>query len=80
MRWIDRLDLDGKRCWNMAWKAAHARGGADLPASGGDAYTRQSAAAIVPLARLAPGTTDDVAFTGNADSVAVPRNRSFNIR
>lgn len=60
------------------------RGGADLPvrllAAVVDAHTPQSAAAIVPLARLGAGTTYDVSFRGTVDSVAVNRNWSFTTR
>jgi uncharacterized protein YkwD len=49
-----------------------------LLAQGQDANTTtQSAAAIVPLARLASGTTYDVTFTGAVDGVAVSRSWSF---
>ncbi|WP_229419011.1 CAP domain-containing protein [Pseudoduganella flava] len=57
------------------------RGGANLPvrllARAVDPETPQSAAAIVPLTKLAAGTTYDVSFSGTADSVAVTRNWSF---
>ncbi|PQO91849.1 hypothetical protein C5614_24970 [Massilia phosphatilytica] len=49
-----------------------------LLAQGQDANTTtQSAAAIVPLARLASATTYDVSFTGAVDGVAVSRSWSF---
>jgi uncharacterized protein YkwD len=49
-----------------------------LLAQGQDANTTtQSAAAIVPLARLASGTTYDVTFTGAVDGVPVTRSWSF---
>ncbi len=49
-----------------------------LLAQGQDANTTtQSAAAIVPLARLASGTTFDVTFTGAVDGVPVTRSWSF---
>jgi uncharacterized protein YkwD len=49
-----------------------------LLAQGQDANTTtQSAAAIVPLARLASGTTYDVSFSGAVDGVPVSRNWSF---
>jgi uncharacterized protein YkwD len=51
---------------------------ARLLAQGQDANTTtQSAAAIVPLARLASGTTYDVTFTGAVDGVPVTRSWSF---
>jgi hypothetical protein len=57
------------------------RGGADLSvrllARAVDPDTPQSAAAIVPLAKLTAGTTYDVSFSGTVDSVAVTRNWSF---
>ncbi|WP_338768127.1 CAP domain-containing protein [Massilia sp. METH4] len=57
------------------------RGGADLPvrllAKAVDTHTPESAAAIVPLARLNSGTTYDVSFSGTVDSVPVTRNWSF---
>jgi uncharacterized protein YkwD len=60
------------------------RGGSDLPvrllANAVDTHTPEAAAAIVPLARLAAGTTYDVAFSGSVDSVAVTRNWSFTTR
>jgi len=49
-----------------------------LLAQGQDANTTtQSAAAIVPLARLASATTYDVTFTGAVDGVPVSRSWSF---
>jgi uncharacterized protein YkwD len=63
------------------------RGGAALPvqtligvASGGqpaDTHTPTSAAAIVPLNRLAANTTYDVRFVGTVDGTSVTRNWSF---
>jgi uncharacterized protein YkwD len=49
-----------------------------LLAQGQDANTTtQSAAAIVPLAQLASGTTYDVSFSGAVDGVPISRNWSF---
>jgi uncharacterized protein YkwD len=45
-----------------------------------DPETPQSAAAIVPLARLAAGTTYDVSFSGTANGVPVNRTWSFTTR
>ncbi len=60
------------------------RGGTDLAvrllADASDEHTPGSAAAIIPLARLAAATTYDVTFTGTVDSIAVTRNWSFTTR
>jgi uncharacterized protein YkwD len=48
-----------------------------LLSSATDVHTARSAAAIVPLAVLAPRTTYDVEFTGTVDGAAVTRNWSF---
>jgi len=48
-----------------------------LLASGQDANTPQSAAAIVPLAKLAAATTYDVTFTGAVDGTPITRSWSF---
>ncbi|MBB3225225.1 CAP domain-containing protein [Pseudoduganella umbonata] len=60
------------------------RGGSDLAvrllASAADTHTPKSAAAVVPLARLAAGTTYDVAFRGTVDNVNVTRDWSFTTR
>ena len=57
------------------------RGGANLAvrllARSVDPETPASAAAIIPLARLAPATTYDVSFTGTAGGAAVSRTWSF---
>lgn len=45
-----------------------------------DAETPTSAAAIVPLAVLQPGTTYDVAFSGAVDGVPLSRSWSFTTR
>lgn len=45
-----------------------------------DADTPASAAAIIPLAVLAAGTTYDVSFSGTVDGVAVSRNWSFSTK
>jgi uncharacterized protein YkwD len=42
-----------------------------------DPQTPQSAAAIIPLARLAPATTYDVSFTGTVNGLPVSRDWSF---
>lgn len=62
-----------------------ARGGSPLPtrlltAATDSPTTRSSAAAIVPLAPLAPQTVYDVQFTGTVDGVAVNRSWSFTTR
>jgi uncharacterized protein YkwD len=44
------------------------------------AETPRSAAAIIPLAKLAPATTYDVSFTGAVDGVPVSRTWSFTTR
>jgi len=60
------------------------RGGADLPtrllSNAADAHTPESGAAIVPLARLAAGTTYDVSFNGTVSGTAVTRTWSFTTR
>jgi uncharacterized protein YkwD len=60
------------------------RGGVDLTvrllARTVDSHTPPSAAAIVPLSRLAAATTYDVVFSGTVDGVAVTRNWSFTTR
>jgi uncharacterized protein YkwD len=48
-----------------------------LLASSQDANTPQSAAAIVPLAKLASATTYDVTFTGAVDGTPITRSWSF---
>jgi uncharacterized protein YkwD len=48
-----------------------------LLSKAGDSETPASAAAIVPLAVLAAGTTYDVSFSGTVDGVAVSRSWSF---
>jgi uncharacterized protein YkwD len=60
------------------------RGGANLQVrqltKDVDPETPASAAAIVPLARLAAGTTYDVSFTGTVNNVAVSRAWAFTTR
>jgi len=60
------------------------RGGAELGvrllASASDLDTPRSAAAIVPLAPLAAGTTYDVSFSGSVDGQAVTAEWSFTTR
>lgn len=60
------------------------RDGAPLPvrllAPGVDAATPDSAAAIVPLSPLRPGTTHEAEFSGTVDGVAVTRRWSFSTR
>ena len=60
------------------------RGGADLAtrllSKATDPETPKSGAAIVPLARLAAGTTYDVSFNGTVDGTAVTRTWSFTTR
>ena len=57
------------------------RGGDPLPVqlltSAVDSHTPGSAAAIIPLSRLAGATTYDVSFTGSIDGVPLARNWSF---
>lgn len=66
---------------------ARARGGAALTirllTAANDPQTKQSgpsAAAIIPLAVLAPATTYDVSFSGQVDGVQIDRNWSFTTR
>src|SRR5450830_215987 len=60
------------------------RGGADLPtrllSKAVDSDTPKSAAAVIPLTRLAAGTTYDVSFSGTVDGNAVTRSWSFTTR
>lgn len=60
------------------------RGGSALPvrllSRAGDSETPRSAAAIVPLAVLAPATNYDVEFSGQVDGIAVNRSWSFTTR
>ncbi|MBC7861001.1 MAG: CAP domain-containing protein [Burkholderiaceae bacterium] len=60
------------------------RGGANLAvrllSAPDDPDTPRSAAAIVPLAVLAPNTTYDASFSGTVDGVGVTRNWSFTTR
>ncbi len=60
------------------------RGGTALPATilqhGTDIHTPASAAALIALDVLAPGTAYDVQFTGTVDGVAASRNWSFTTR
>jgi uncharacterized protein YkwD len=51
-----------------------------LLSKAGDADTPASAAAIIPLAVLAGGTTYDVSFSGTVDGVAVNRSWSFSTK
>ncbi|WLI88788.1 CAP domain-containing protein [Massilia sp. R2A-15] len=57
------------------------RGGASLGVKllqhASDEHTPDSAAAIVPLARLKAGTTYDVTFVGTADNIPVSKSWSF---
>ena len=60
------------------------RGGAELPTRllklGADTHTPQSAAAIIPLAILAAGTTYDVNFVGTVNNVPMTKSWSFTTR
>lgn len=61
------------------------RGGSDLTVkllatSAGDVHTPDSAAAIVPLAKLAASTVYDVSFVGTSDGVPVNKTWSFTTR
>ena len=58
------------------------RGGSDLnvkllATSAGDIHTPDSAAAIVPLAKLAASTIYDVSFAGTSDGIPVSKTWSF---
>lgn len=48
-----------------------------VPGQTADPHTPTSAASIIPLAKLAPGTTYDVQFSGSVDGTSVNRNWSF---
>lgn len=51
-----------------------------LLSAANDQRTSSSAAAIIPLAPLRPGTIYDVSFDGTVDGVAAPRTWSFTTR
>jgi hypothetical protein len=60
------------------------RGGADLAvrqlSHDLDSHTPTSAAAIIPVSRLAAATTYDVSFSGTVDGTPVSRSWSFTTR